>query len=363
MNTYRHDKDFLSAHLPLIELSRGESRLLCTGALQGRVLTTSLGGEEGASLGFINYPLISSGCTLPHCNNWGGEERFWLGPEGGQNSLFFAPETPFDFEHWQTPAIIDTAPWHVMRSDNTSAEFESDATLTNHRGTVLVCHLHRRVRLLATSEAEEVKAVAYETENTLKNAGHEAWNEQTGMPSIWMLGQFNPGDNTKIIIPLRADARAEVNQTYFGRIGSERLHIAQGYLVFTADGRQRGKLGLPPELSLGRAAAYDAEAGVLTVLSFRQPTAPAVYVNSMWEWQKEPFKGDVINAYNDGPLDDGSIMGPFFELESSSPAARLAPEQSITHRQRTAHYQGPLEALEPIAARELGLSLKACLGL
>jgi hypothetical protein len=33
------------------------------------------------------------------------------------------------------------------------------------------------------------------------------------------------------------------------------------------------------------------------------------YVNSMWEDQKEPFSGDVVNSYNDGPTATGKTIG------------------------------------------------------
>jgi hypothetical protein len=29
---------------------------------------------------------------VPHINVFGGEDRFWLGPEGGQFSIFFAKD-------------------------------------------------------------------------------------------------------------------------------------------------------------------------------------------------------------------------------------------------------------------------------
>ena len=48
------------------------------------------------------------------------------------------------------------------------------------------------------------------------------------------------------------------------------------------------------------------------------------YVNGQWGPQEDPFAGDVINSYNDGPVEDGSIMGPFYEIETSSPGG-LAP--------------------------------------
>ena len=62
-----------------------------------------------------------------------------------------------------------------------------------------------------------------------------------------------------------------------------------------------------------------------------------------------PYAGDVINSYNDGPVEDGSIMGPFYEIETSSPAAELFPgEVFIAHVQRVAHIQGDEQKLGKI---------------
>ncbi len=51
------------------------------------------------------------------------------------------------------------------------------------------------------------------------------------------------------------------------------------------------------------------------------------------------FSGDAVNSYNDGPI-DGKQMGKFYEIESSSPAAALAPGTSMQHIHRTIHLKG-----------------------
>ena len=56
-------------------------------------------------------------------------------------------------------------------------------------------------------------------------------------------------------------------------------------------------------------------------MNYSLPAGEREYVNSLWEIQDEPFRGDVVNSYNDGKLEDGTQLGPFYELESSSPAA------------------------------------------
>lgn len=73
--------------------------------------------------------------------------------------------------------------------------------------------------------------------------------------------------------------------------------------------------------------------------------------------QEDPFAGDVINSYNDGPVEDGSIMGPFYEIETSSPGAELAPGASLVHTQKVIHIQGKDEQLVPIVQDLFGADL------
>jgi hypothetical protein len=88
------------------------------------------------------------------------------------------------------------------------------------------------------------------------------------------------------------------------------------------------------------------------------PAGATDYVNSLWKLQDNPYGGDAANCYNDGPPTPGAKpMGPFFELESSSPAAALAPGKSLSHIHRTIHLSGPKSALDSVARATLGVSL------
>ena len=89
--TFSEDVAFLKKHVEVITLGQGAGQPQVAGvpAYQGRVMTSTVGGGEAPSHGWINYDLIDSGKTGPHINAFGGEDRFWLGPEGGQFSIFF----------------------------------------------------------------------------------------------------------------------------------------------------------------------------------------------------------------------------------------------------------------------------------
>jgi hypothetical protein len=149
-----------------------------------------------------------------------------------------------------------------------------------------------------------------------------------------------------------------VTSDYFGAIPRERLTVTDDEVFLKADGQFRSKVGLNPKRSRGRLGAYDAAHHVLTIVQFNQPEGVTDYVNSLWKIQRDPFGGDALNSYNDGPPAPGKPpLGPFFELESSSPAAALEPHGSLSHLHRTIHVTGPEAALDLIARAVLGVSI------
>jgi hypothetical protein len=130
------------------------------------------------------------------------------------------------------------------------------------------------------------------------------------------------------------------------------LQAEDGVIYFKADGKSRGKIGITPERSLGLAGSYDPALPRMTLLLVDHPSDHPGYVNSMWELQDEPYKGDALNSYNDGPVgESGEQMGPFYELESSSPALALEPDKSATHRQTFLHLYGDEAKLQQVLSR------------
>lgn len=362
--TFQSEVEFFRAHgLNPIVLGNDEgARLVTLAEYQGRVMTSTMSGDAGPGCGWINHALIAAGKRTPHINAYGGEDRFWLGPEGGQFSLYFPPGAPFDFDHWQVPAAEDTDVWKLDSSGRTEAAFSTEFSIRNWSGFEKMIRMERVIRLLdcagisadlgVSFDKSRVAAVGYVTENRVTNIGHEAWTRENGALSIWMLGMFNPSPRTVIVIPFRTDAPgAIVKDDYFGRIPADRLRIDSGSsrILFSADGNWRSKLGLTNRRATGVLGSYDAENRILTVVRYSPGAAGSEYVNAAWELQQRPFEGDTVNAYNDGPLADGSRMGPFYELESSSPAGFPAPGGSFLHTHATFHFAGEPEELDRIA--------------
>ena len=382
--TYVYDAEFLKKHTRnIIELQseEGNAKVLLSADYQGRVMTSTAEGDRGTSYGWINYDLVASGEKKKQFNPVGGEERFWMGPEGGQYSIYFKGKDSFAFANWQVPAVIDTISYDISQSDKTQVVFSKKATITNYSGTVFDIAIERKINLLDKQQAETklntiipagIGFVGYETENKIQNTGTEDWAKDKGLLSIWLLGMFTPSSKTVVIIPFSAPpfkkipkelitsailpARHFITDNYFGEIPPDRLQVKDSVLYFTCDGKYRSKIGLSPVIAKPIAGSFDFEKNVLTIV-IPQVNKDASYVNSKWEIQREPYKGDVINSYNDGPLADGTQMGPFYEIESSSPALQLRKGETGEYKQITCHFQGDYTALQQLAKQLLGVDL------
>ena len=378
-NHYKNDKDYIKGSFGydlqflekydsviVLKSEDGNARIIVSPKYQAKVFTSTAEGTGGQSFGWVNYKAFTASID-PHINAYGGENRLWMGPEGGKFSLFFKPAVHMDFDNWKTPAAFDTEAWTVESTDPVSVHMNKDMSLINYKGTELAVTIKRSIKVLERKEIiskldldidDSVNVVGYTTENILINKGKQEWTAETGMPCIWILDMFNPSDQTTIIIPYVGDTLPKPATTdYFGEIPANRIKFADSFLFFKADGRSRGKLGIHPARAKDIAGSYDAEKKVLTIILFDIDNY-GKYLNQEWNTVKPPFSGDAVNAYNDGPLASGGQLGPFYELESVSPAAFLKPEASLVHHHSVFHFAGTEKELNAIAERKLGVSLE-----
>ena len=371
--TFGYDLQFLKQyHKDLILLGDGSdagAQIIILPAYQGRVMTSTADGNGGMSFGWINYDLIDSNKEEEHFHAFGGEERFWLGPEGGQFSIFFKKGDPFDFDHWYVPKAIDTEPFILVSSSKTEANFQREMNLKNYSGFEFNLRVNRHIRLLSKTEiplllgfplSENLQVVGFESNNSITNTGNTPWTKENGLLSIWILSMFNAGNKTTIAVPYKQgnenDLGKLVTDDYFGKVPVDRLKIKNGVIFLNADANYRSKIGISPKRALPILASFDQVNEVLTIAQFSLPEFPADYVNSLWEIQENPFEGDVVNAYNDGFI-DGKQMGKFYELESSSPAATLNVGESMHHVHRTIHLKGNSNELNEVTKTLLGIHL------
>lgn len=368
--SFEADVAFLSQHGKVSVLtSPSGGRIAVSADYQARVMTSAVA-ANAQSLGFLNRAFIRAGKTGTAFDNYGGEDRFWLGPEGGQYGLYFPASKPFTFDHWQTPHALQEGAWQLKSETPSSLSYGRAFTVENYGQRKFEVDIERTITLLSAEQASEALGMAlpsslqwvgYASRNQLKNAGSDAWSERSGLLSIWILGMFAPVPGTNVVVPFeRAAAGPIVNDAYFGKVPANRLLVreAQGYLLFRADGEQRGKIGLGPARAKGVLGSYSAPARLLTLVLYSKQPGAQRFVNSMWEQQAEPYAGDEVNSYNDGPPAPGKpALGGFYEIESSSPAAALGPGEAMVHTHRTFHFTGPHAELDALARKVLGVSL------
>ena len=365
--SFGYDLNFLKEKDSVIVLKNeeGNAQVIVSPKYQGKVFTSTADGLNGKSFGWINYKAFKDELD-PHMNGYGGEDRLWLGPEGGKYSIFFKPGAKMEFENWHTPPAIDSESWDLSSFTDKTVSMSKDMSLQNYVGTVLKIKVNRDIEVLENEAIEKalnidlnenVKSVGFKTSNTLTNTGDIEWNEKTGAPCMWNLDMFAPSPKTVIVVPYNEKASGNVATTdYFGQIPADRVTFNDGILYFKADGKSRGKLGVPPQRAKPIAGSYDAENNILTITLFDVDNN-GTYLNQEWTPDKNPLVGDAVNAYNDGPLADGGQMGPFYEIESVSPAAFLKPGANLNHDHSVFHFSGDKAALDVISQKTLGISL------
>jgi hypothetical protein len=270
------------------------------------------------------------------------------------------------------PKTLQEGTWDILEQQESLVTVGNRIEFFNYSNNRFLVDVRRRISLLGAGDLDstfgitppsDIDWVAFESENAITNFGEKAWQTTTGLLSIWILGMFMPSADTQVIIPYEANGVGPiVNDQYFGVVPSERLKVtdALGVVLFKCDGQYRSKIGLGPSRAKSVAGSYSEQARLLTVVQFDKNPADERYVNSLWELQSNPFGGDVINSFNDGPVEPGRpSQGGFYELETSSPAGALKPGDKLRHSHKTFHFVGEREALEPIALASLGVSLDA----
>ncbi|MDB5139458.1 MAG: hypothetical protein JWR12_1374 [Mucilaginibacter sp.] len=366
--TFGYDLDFLRQKDSVIVLNSkdGNGQVIISPKYQAKVFTSTANGVNGKSFGWINYKTFDQKSLDAHMNAYGGEDRLWLGPEGSKFALFFKPGSKMEFAYWHTPAAVDFEGWRLTASSDKKASLSKSTRMMNYAGAIFTIDLVRDIEILEPADVKnmldidldnKVKSVAFTTVNTIINSGTQAWDRQTGAPCLWNLDMFGPSSKTVIVVPYNENATGKVATTnYFGEILKDRIKYNHGILLFKADGKSRGKLGMPPNRAKTMAGSYDAQNNILTITLFKVDLK-STYLNQEWKTDKDPFIGDAVNAYNDGPLADGTQMGPFYEIESVSPAAFLKPNETLSHRHSVFHFTGDKAELNQIALKTLGISL------
>ena len=364
VGTFGYDVNLLREKTETVVLQDGVSHVAVTSDFQGRVMTSTSQGYKGSSYGWFDRKLIRESDGVPPSGGVGGEDRLWFGPEYGRFSLFFKPGVRMVAENVSVPAPLTSGSFELSRHTKKEATFSKRLDLTNYQGTEFNIYAERDISILSQTEIErelktsipdDVSYVGFQSVTTLKNEGSD-WSKETGLLSIWVLGVFPSSKTATVVLPV--EGRPDSITSYWSAVGPDRLKIAGNSVFYRGDAEYLHKIGVRPKNIKPVMGSYDAESRVLTIVRFSFSNEANYYVNSRWIEQKDPFAGDVINVFNNGPRESGEPFGPFYELESSSYTYELKRGDSLKHRHATFHFEGNKSSLDEISRKTLKVGLE-----
>ncbi|TNJ42576.1 hypothetical protein KFZ70_01995 [Tamlana fucoidanivorans] len=355
------DLNFLKQYANPIVLADGDRQIIVSPNFQGRVFSSTSKGINGTSYGWFNKRIMASDSAKQNMSKVGGASRIWFGPDQGENNVFAEIHPDTKKEVRKAPKDLDELPFKVLEKTNTSIVLGEKMHIKNVKGFDFYVDVVRDIALIKRNQIIErlkidlnqVDYVAFKAKTTMTNIGEVNWSKNQGLISLWELGCMQPTPQTTVVIPLRGKATDAT--VYFTPVDSTRLNIKNNILFYKADANYLNKIGTLPEHTMPYFGSYSPELDLLTIVRFRF-AGEQDYVNAHPE-NPEPFRGDVINVFNDGTWGDIGPFGPFYELETSSPAKTLKVGESLSHVHETYHFEGTKDVLNAIAIQVLGVDL------
>ena len=362
---YRTDRDLIAKNAKTIELisDNGLERILISPTYQGRVMSSTLDGLDGQTNGWINRQELQQ--EQIHGGKVGGEDRLWFGPLGSQFSLYYQQIEPLSEDNWLIPDEFNNVPYEVISESKNQVHMSKKMKLINFIGTEFDIEVLRDIHLLDKKSIEsylsisldqEIKYVGFQSNNILINSGSTTWSKSNGLVGLWNLGMFAGSDDTKVFVPVPDSIEIADVYQYFEIDNSNRLSITNGQLKFKADGLLRSKFGIPSHLAPRVIVSYAANRNLLTIVQY-QKTPDSLYHNGHVTTQNDPYTGEIVTSYNNGPIDQSiAEERTFYELESLSAMRELKPGDSLRHFHRTIHLQGSHATLADVAL-QLGIRI------
>jgi len=337
---FSRDVQFLKEFADAVVLEApGGGKVVVSPKLTGRVMTSAFSDNE-PGFGLVNREAITRPPVARGFNNYGGEDRLWLAPEGGPYGLFFDPGAKQELANWYVPPAMDGGVRTPTGQDAASVSFHERIALQNVEGVKFDLSIDRKVEALAKDELEKLLGAALPAD---------------ALVAPWILGQFRPSPKTTVLLPYKG-AEDVIKKDYFGVVPPDRLALLPegdgGVARFKGDAQLRSKIGVSAAGALGWLGAWDAQRQVLTLVNHSLPPAGAVVPDCNWTDPNPRAKsGDVATSYNHGE------EPRFFELESIGPALGAAPKSSVTQVQTTIHLAAEPAALAEIAKKLLRAKL------
>ncbi len=356
----------------VLEGTRKGKKVVVSPSLVGRVMGTSLRGDSGTILGWINQAAIERGPVDPVFNNYGGEERFWFAPESGQFGLNLRGHLT-GWENYEVPEAFTKQPFKALRSEGGSIVMNSLMRFKNAPGTSFALEVTRTIRVLdacpyALEHGDQIDCVAFESDNLVQNVDSKPIRRETGAPAMFCLTQFLEHPRLVAIAPFRKgpveelgpplrDSFKDFCTNTNGIMPPHRWRMLDGVAFFKADGKVRTKVGIGRPRATTRLGSLDLDSNELIIMDY--DFYPELdYAAGYWRVMENPYDGDVASVSIQG-YEQGGLLGESYELENLSPALFLHPGEYFVHRNRVFHLFGPQQVIDQICQKYLGASRQA----
>jgi hypothetical protein len=351
----------------VLQSRRKGKRGLVAPSLVGRIMGTTATGDRGEILGWVNVPAIEKGMVDPVFNNFGGEERFWFAPEGGQFGLNLGGHLS-GWQYYEVQDALNTQPFRVLKKEANALTMFSRMKLINARSARFDMEVTRTVRILdecpyVLGYDGKVDFVGFETINISRNAAAVPVRRTSGALAMFCLTQFLAHPRLVIIVPFHPGSSrllgSPVRKDYWkdfcthGVLPRHRYHVDKSFALMKGDGSLRGKFGIGRRRAVPRLASLDLDTDEMVIVDC--DFYPELeYVGSYWRYMQDPYDGDALSVSFEGPNEKGQ-PGRSYELETLSPALFLEPGQAFSHRNRIYHLFGPAGAINQICRKFLGV--------
>ncbi|RKR15349.1 hypothetical protein CLV91_1434 [Maribacter vaceletii] len=365
ISTFGEDLEVINSVISPVILKDRERQIVVSSEFQGRIFTSTSQGLGGTSYGWFNKNILLSDSVLVNRSKIGGEGRIWFGPDQGPNTIFFKIDEKTGEKLHAAPKDLNTLSFNILAQSSGSVKLGNKLHIENLKGFHFNIEVERKIELLkedyvsnflSNSFSNNLSYVAYKTNTKMTNVGEQDWSKETGLLSLWDLGCYHPTPKTTVIIPLKENV--DNATVYFTEIDSTRIVVKDKVLYYKADANYLNKIGTLPEYTLPYFGSYSPELNSLTIVKFSFNSLDKEYVNAHPVNVENQYRGDVINVFNDGKWGEVGPFGPFYELETSSPAKELKVGESVSHFQEVYHFKGSKKELNKISISVLGVSIK-----
>jgi hypothetical protein len=333
--SYHNALNYIAQKTSVIELyDQSGGRVAICPEWNGRVLTSTNGGLEGDSFGYVNVQAIET----DRCEDLGGENLGTFSPLRYSYSVESIKKHRALLERTHRMADSNgvSVEFHHTREISLLSPFQAGEIFADAvpEGAAAVMEILERSDVVSVGFCVECAVRAQEK-------AHLAGRQR---------GMFNASPHTAVIVsapPVFSPEPFSADVDYLGGAPHGRIRHLDEALLIKADGQGRCQVTMPFANAPPVFGAIERKSGTLTLWSFDLP-------------DDYPGTDDMIRIYNPGRSQGGeSDWATYYEMNFFSAVREVSPEHPLEHVQSTLHINADNAILDELIQKIFGLSLES----